>query len=54
MNKNLDKETIKEIESEIPLNKIGKTSDISKCIEWLINDDYTTGQIISINGGWVI
>ena len=31
-----------------------KTIDISKCVEWLIEDEYTTGQVISINGGWVI
>lgn len=45
---------IEEIKEEIPLERIGKTTDISKCVEWLINDEYTTGQIISINGGWVI
>lgn len=54
MNKNLSEEDIKNIEQEIPLEKIGKTVDISKCVEWLIDDEYTTGQIISINGGWVI
>ena len=54
MNKELDNETISELKKEIPLNKIGMPEDISKCIEWLINDNYTTGQIISINGGIVI
>lgn len=54
MNKQLDNETINELKKEIPLNRIGKTQDISKCVEWLIEDDYTTGQIISINGGMVI
>lgn len=52
MNKNLSKEEIEQIKQEIPLEKIGKTTDIEKCIEWLIEDEYTTGQIISINGGW--
>ena len=27
---------------------------IAKCAKWLIEDNYTTGQIISINGGWNI
>ena len=54
MNKNLKKEDISNILQEIPLEKIGNPSDISKCVEWLINDSYTTGQIISINGGWII
>ena len=54
MNKRLTKENLIEIEEEIPLGRIGKTSDIAKCVEWLIQDEYITGQIISINGGWVI
>ena len=54
MNKNLTKEDIQNIQDEIPLEKIGKTIYIARCVEWLIQDEYTTGQIISINGGWVI
>ena len=54
MNNKFSKEEIEQIKQEIPLERIGKTSDISKCVEWLIEDEYTTGQIISINGGWVI
>lgn len=54
MNNNLNEQDIKNIKEEIPLEKIGKTIDISKCVEWLIDDQYTTGQVISINGGWVI
>ena len=54
MNKNLTIEEINNIKNEIPLEKIGKTIDISKCVEWLIDDKYTTGQVISINGGWII
>lgn len=54
MNKYLSKEETDNIIREIPLEKIGKTADISKCIQWLIDDEYTTGQVISINGGWVI
>ena len=54
MNRNLSEEEINNIKEEIPLEKIGKTKDIEKCVEWLIEDEYTTGQIISINGGWGI
>ena len=54
MNKNLSKDDLYNIKNEIPLEKIGKTIDISRGVEWLIEDEYTTGQIISINGGWVI
>ena len=54
MCKNFNKEELENIKEEIPLERIGKVEDISKCINWLINDNYTTGQIISINGGWII
>ena len=54
MNKNLTTEELEQIKEQIPLNKIGKAIDIAKCVKWLIEDEYTTGQIISINGGWYI
>ena len=54
MNKEYSKVEIENIKNEIPLEKVGKTIDIAKCIEWLIEDEYTTGQVISINGGWYI
>lgn len=54
MNKNLSGEEINQIKQEIPLERIGKSIDIAKCVQWLVDDQYTTGQVISINGGWVI
>lgn len=54
LTKNLDKQELKELENEIPLGRIGKSFDIAKCVNWLIEDNYTTGQVISINGGFVI
>lgn len=54
MNKNLNIEERKQIKEQIPLNRIGKAIDIAKCVKWLVEDEYTTGQIISINGGWYI
>mgnify|MGYP004532622793 FL=1 len=54
MNRQYNEKEIESIKEEIPLEKIGKTVDISKCVNWIIDDEYTTGQIISINGGWVI
>lgn len=54
MNKNLTELELQSIKEEIPLERIGNPSPISKCIKWLIEDDYTTGQVISVNGGWNI
>ena len=54
MNKDLTNEEIIELNKEIPLGRIGTPQDIARCVKWLIEDQYTTGQIISPNGGWVI
>jgi len=54
MNSKLDEHIKNEIKTETPLGKIGKPIDIYKCVKWIIEDDFTTGQIISINGGYVI
>ena len=54
MNAYLTKEEWEEIKNETPLEKIGEGIDIAKCVEWLIEDNFTTGQVISINGGLVI
>ena len=54
MNKNLTQKEIEELNKEIPLGRMGTTTDIAKCTKWLVEDEYTTGQIISINGGWII
>ena len=54
MNKEISEEALNRIKEETPLEKIGEPIDIAKCVEWLINDNFTTGQVISINGGWFI
>ena len=54
MNKEYSKEEIEEIEKEIPLERTGDAENIAKCVSWLIEDNYTTGEVISINGGWYI
>lgn len=54
MNKNLTKEEIEEVNTQIPLGRFGTPQEVAKCAKWLVEDSYTTGQIISPNGGWVI
>ena len=54
MNNDLTKEELDNIINETPLCKIGKPEDIAKCIKWLVEDEFTTGQVISVNGGWSI
>lgn len=54
MNKDLSLEELQELKSEIPLGRIAKPNEIVKSVKWLIDDEYVTGQIISVNGGWNI
>ncbi len=52
MNRGYSKEDLEELKNEIPLERIGTANNIAKSVAWLIEDDYTTGEVISINGGW--
>ena len=54
MNLDLTEEVLEEIKNETPLGKIGQPIDIFRCVKWLIEDEFTTGQVISPNGGWII
>lgn len=54
MNSYLSKEEWEEIKLATPLQKIGEGIDIARCVKWLIEDEFTTGQVISPNGGFVI
>lgn len=54
MNNDFTEEELNDIKEKIPLEKIGKRKDIARCVNWIIDDEYTTGQVISINGGWII
>lgn len=53
MNKNFSKEEIKDIEKQIPLGRIGKPKDIANTVYMLCNNEYITGQIIIVDGGWI-
>ena len=54
MDKEISDDEWNEIINQTPLRKRGLPKDISKCVRWLIEDEFTTGQIISPNGGWII
>ena len=54
MNKNYTQEEINDMNELIPLGRFGQPNEIAKCVKWLVEDTYTTGQVISPNGGWVI
>ena len=53
MNDSLSNETINDIVSSTPLNRIGQPEDVANLVEFLCSNkaDFITGQIITIDGG---
>lgn len=56
MNKNLSKEDLEQLKTDTPLGKIGKVSDVANAILFLCEDSssFITGQVLGINGGYII
>ena len=48
-----DKENLKD---ETPLNSLGTPEDIAQAVSFLVSDNarFITGQVLSVNGGFVI
>ena len=54
MNQNLSEEERDIIIEEIPSCRIGQTDDIAKTVYMLCTgSDYITGQILTVDGGWI-
>ena len=56
MNKNLSKEDLKALTNETPLGRLGTPKDIAETLLFLADDraSFITGQIIGVNGGFII
>ena len=56
MNQTLDEEALSLLTEETPLGRIGDPEDIARAIAFLACEDssFTTGQVLSPNGGLVI
>lgn len=52
----LSKETLQELKEETPLNRLGTPKDVANCVYFLSTEQasFITGQIIGVNGGFVI
>ncbi len=40
-----------ELKEEVPMGTIGKPSDIAHAVWFFANNEYTTGQVLGVNGG---
>ena len=56
MNSNLTVEDIEAFVNDVPLGRIGTPEDVAAAAMFLASDDadYITGQVIGVNGGYVI
>ena len=37
--------------AQIPLKRFGQVEEVAHCVDFLIHNDYVTGQVLEINGG---
>lgn len=54
MNSELTKEDLEELKNEVPLKRIGTPEDIANTVYMLIQNEYITGQVITVDGGWTM
>ena len=47
-------ETLSQMAEETPVGRNGTPQDVAQAMEYLANADFVTGQILSVNGGYVI
>lgn len=54
MNRCFSKEDMRALQEEIPADRIGSTKEAAQMIRQVLNSpDYFTGQIITMDGGWI-
>lgn len=55
MNKNLSIDIIRELEEEIPMQRIGTGEEVAEAVYFLALDSasYITGQVLGVNGGFI-
>lgn len=50
----VDPEVLAEMAEETPAGRNGKPEDVAKAMEYLANAEFVTGQVLPVNGGYVI
>ena len=54
MCKNIDQETMDWLKEDTPLGRHGTPEDMANAMEYLVNAEFLTGQVLPLNGGMVI
>ena len=50
----VDPEVLSGMAEETPLGRNGNPRDVAKAIAYLADADFVTGQVLGVNGGYVI
>ena len=50
----VDPEILKEMAEESPVGRNGTPEDVAKAMEYLTSAEFVTGQVVPVNGGYVI
>ena len=50
----LSEETLSELASDTPVGRNGRPEDVAAAMEYLANATFVTGQVLPVNGGYVI
>ena len=50
----VEPEILAEMASETPVGRNGTPMDVAKAMEYLANAEFVTGQVLAVNGGYVI
>ena len=50
----VEPEILEEMASDTPVGRNGTPMDVAKAMEYLANAEFVTGQVLSVNGGYVI
>ena len=51
---NVEEEILAEMAAETPVGRNGTPMDVAKAMEYLANAEFITGQVLPVNGGYVI
>ncbi len=51
---NIDPQIMEELKEESPIGKTGTPADVAKAMVYLADAEFVTGQVLAVNGGFVI
>lgn len=49
----LGRETLRQLAEEIPLGRLGRPEEIAQAVSYLAQAEYVTGQVLTVDGGFV-